>query len=487
MGGFYLHFRDPIIQLTGVEGEANRSCEQETAQGNTATETSILDQRIPTTLDHGGVRTRERPGVGTSSVENLPQVIDNEGTTSEDDRGGQQNSGLELSNAAEDRNSNLVRTSRPGGINRPTTLVLVVPVDSDHEDLSTGTQEGPILKDSFGKKLGTPSTRHGRQTWCLDKRNQSLANTAMDSLMEREPSLRLRSRQRNLMALQGNFWVLDATQLRLAREFGVLEHLPQISEHDLEDQNKGDALVKALAVAQSVWLIVQLLVRFAKHLPSSQLELMAAAFAGCSSFTYVLFWFKPKDAGQPRHFRATRYPTAEEVLAIAMEGPTTFFHYREGYWIPNNTVHRIHWSKNQEPDSADRYPRISFLIGSVTGAIIFGVPHLFAWNFAFPTTIERLIWRIAAVLAVVLPVVGLVVDLIFSFFYKRKARHARHAIMPGHFQRKFLSIISKIIWIFALSYFLVRIYMMVEVFRSLFYLPPRVFRTTWSSSVPHIG
>ncbi|KAH9203145.1 hypothetical protein DL95DRAFT_321991 [Leptodontidium sp. 2 PMI_412] len=333
--------------------------------------------------------------------------------------------------------------------------------EANRSYLSTGTQEGPILKDSFGKKLGTPSTRHGRQTWCLDNINQRLANTAMDSLMEREPSLRLRSRQRNLMALQGNFWVLDAAQLRLAREFGVLEHLPQISEHDLEDQNKGDALVKALAVAQSLWLIVQLLVRFAKHLPSSQLELMAAAFAGCSSFTYVLFWFKPKDVGQPRHFRATRYPTAEEVLAIAMEGPTTFFHYRE-----------------------DRYPRISFLIGSVTGAIIFGFPHLFAWNFAFPTTIERLIWRIAAVLAVVLPVVGLVVDLIFSFFYKRKARHA---MMPGHFQRKFLSIISKIIWTFSLSYFLVRIYMMVEVFRSLFYLPPRVFRTTWSSSIPHNG
>ena len=165
----------------------------------------------------------------------------------------------------------------------------MVPVDSDHEDLSTGTQEGPILKDSFGKKLGTPSTRHGRQTWCLDKRNQRLANIAMDSLMEREPSLRLRSRQRNLMALQGNFWVLDATQLRLAREFGVLEYLPQISEHDLEDQNKGDPLVKALAVAQGIWLIVQLLVRFAKHLPSSQLQLMATVFAGCSSFTYVLF------------------------------------------------------------------------------------------------------------------------------------------------------------------------------------------------------
>jgi hypothetical protein len=310
-------------------------------------------------------------------------------------------------------------------------------------------------------------------------------NALMQSL-EGDPSLRLRSRQRNLIALQGNIWVLDAAQLRLAREYGVLEHLPKIPEYDLEDQNKGDALVKALAVLQGLWLIVQLLVRWSKHLPSSQLELVAAAYAGCSMFTYVLFWSKPKDVGQPRDFPAARYPTAEEILAIAMEGPTTVFHYREGYWMPNNTVHRIRRSKDQESDTADRYPRITFMIGSVTGAVIFGTPHLFAWNFTFPTTAERLIWRVAAILVVILPVMGLVVDLVFSFFYKRKARRAKKNI-PGHFQNKFLNIVSRIIWIFALPYLLARVYMIVEVFRSLCYLPPHAFRTTWSSSVPHIG
>jgi hypothetical protein len=308
----------------------------------------------------------------------------------------------------------------------------------------------------------------------------------MSTLMESDPSLRLRSRQRNLIALQGNLWILDAAQLRLAREFGILEHLPKIPELDLEDQNKGDALVKALAVLQGLWLIVQLLVRWSRHLPSSQLELVAAAYAGCSMFTYALFWSKPKDVGQPRDFPAARYPTAEEILAIAMEGPTTFFHYREGYWMPNNTVHRIRWSKNKEPDTADRFPRISFMIGSATGAVIFGAPHLFAWNFVFPTTVERLLWRIASLLVVVLPILELVVNLVFSFFYKLKARPAR-TNNPGHFQNRFLNIVSKIIWIFALPYFLARLYMIVEVFTSLCYLPPNVFRTTWSSSVPHLG
>jgi hypothetical protein len=457
MGGFSLHFRDAAIRMPNVDHDGSENIEENAVQeGSIDRRISVPEQEIPTTMDLE-VRTEERPQVGTGSVDNKPPLT-----------------------------SKLGPSSPSGGLSRTEGLV---PVRPSHEDPSGDVQGVPILKDSFNKELSTSSTRHGHQMWCLDNKNQHMTNRAMDALMESlesDPSLRLRSRQRNLIALQGSVWVLDAAQLRLAREFGVLEHPPNIPEHDLEDQNKGDALVKALAVLQGLWLIVQLIVRWSKHLPSSQLELVAAAYAGCSMLTYVLFWFKPKDVGQPRDFPAARYPTAEEILEIAMEGPTTVFHYREGYWMPNNTVHRIRRSKNQETDTADRYPRITFMIGSVTSAIIFGTPHLFAWNFAFPTTVERLIWRIAAVLVVILPVLGLVVDLVFSFFYKRKARTAQTSL-PGHFQNRFLNIVSKIIWIFALPYLLARVYMIAEVFRSLCYLPPHAFRTTWSSSVPHFG
>lgn len=42
----------------------------------------------------------------------------------------------------------------------------------------------------------------------------------------------------NLAALQGNLWVLDARQLLLARELGIIERLPTLDLDDLADRNK---------------------------------------------------------------------------------------------------------------------------------------------------------------------------------------------------------------------------------------------------------
>lgn len=169
-----------------------------------------------------------------------------------------------------------------------------------------------------------------------------------------------------------------------------------------------------------------------------------------------------------------------------MEGPSTFFHYREGYWMPNNAVHRVQWGKGRDLDVADRYPRWLFIIGSAGGALIFGIPHLFAWNFAFPTDTEKLLWRIAASATVGLPVVGAIADSLISLIYKQRARRASRE-RPEEFQTRFLNNIAIVIWLFALPYLVARIYIIVEVFRSLCFLPPDAFVTTWASSVPHVG
>ena len=341
--------------------------------------------------------------------------------------------------------------------------------------------EDGVLTDLYDEELRFPPHWQGDVVWRSDKTNVRLVNAAMQQLESEGRSLRLRSRQRNLLALQGNIWILDAAQLRLARELKILRHLPQIAEHDLEDQNKGDTLVKAIAVLQTSWLILQLLVRFAKHLPSSLLELVAAAFAACSVCIYGLFWCKPKDVGTPWYFSA-RYPTEAEILEIAKEGPTTFFHYRESYWIPNNAVHRI--QRCGDHDTADGLPRLHFIGGSATGAVIFGAFHLFAWAFTFPTPVERLLWRITALLTITLPLAGILVDGLFSPLYKRWAGR-RETTPASHFQKKFLKIISRILWVFAFPYLIARVYIIVEVFRGLCFLPPRAFSTTWISSAPH--
>ena len=120
---------------------------------------------------------------------------------------------------------------------------------------------------------------------------------------------------------------LDACQLLLAREYGIIHCLPQVSEEELQDQSKGDFLVKGLAMAQSIYLGLQLIVHHLRHQPSSQLAVVVVAFAVCSFITFFLLMSKPQDVQTPRFIKSKRYPTAAEMLAIARCAPRRLFHY----------------------------------------------------------------------------------------------------------------------------------------------------------------
>jgi hypothetical protein len=61
---------------------------------------------------------------------------------------------------------------------------------------------------------------------------------------------------RNLALLCGDMWVVDANQLLLAREFGIIDTLPCLSLDSLDDLDKGDALVKLLALLQMSWMFI---------------------------------------------------------------------------------------------------------------------------------------------------------------------------------------------------------------------------------------
>ncbi|MCJ1384098.1 hypothetical protein MMC17_007214 [Xylographa soralifera] len=374
-------------------------------------------------------------------------------------------------------------------------LLNITPPQSRRE-VSYRFNRDSIPVDDFRRELSSPFGHCGDEDWIPNDINRRLVARGMQKLAMQGQSILLRSRQRNLMSLQGSIWILDAAQLRLAREQGILAQLPHIHEQVLDDQNKGDALVKVLAVIQVLWLNLTLIVRAARHLPSSQLELLVAAFTGCSFVIYVLFWNKPKDISTTRYITAARYPTEKEILDIALEGPSTFFHYREGYWIPNNAVHRMSTkstfgvasNETSENDRLDRQPRRIFLIGSAIGAVIFGAPHLAAWYFTFPTSVERVLWRVAALMTVIAPLIGALFNTTYSQLYQRSGRHrAKAREPPGSFQIRYLNKVSYMIWFFALPYLVARLYIIVEVFRCLCYLPPEAFVTTWAANIPHLN
>ncbi|KAI4695855.1 uncharacterized protein J4E88_000025 [Alternaria novae-zelandiae] len=143
----------------------------------------------------------------------------------------------------------------------------------------------------------------------------------------------------NLHVLQGDLWILDAHQLLLARELGIIKTLPNLSKDEVDDKTKEDALVKVLALGQVIWFFIQMGTRLSYHIPTSQLEIVVFSFAICTALTYGLLLDKPKDASISVTVTAARYPTPEKMIRIAIAGPYTWGKYRRSIWIPNNAIH----------------------------------------------------------------------------------------------------------------------------------------------------
>jgi len=309
--------------------------------------------------------------------------------------------------------------------------------------------------------------RIGDIDWSVSKKNKKLVSDAMEQVTEKDiRNYDWRHWYHNATVLQGNVWFLDSSQLHFARSIGVIKKLPTLSENELDDQNKGDFLVKSLAVLQVSWLIIQLIVRAARHLPSSQLEIVVLA---CSAFTfisYVLCWNKPQDVRTPRCELAARSATVEEIIKLAAMGPTTWGGLRSRHWMPNNVCHH--------PGAK------SFISGAALGSTLFGALHCIAWDFHFPSYVELILWRVASVASMGVPLVGIAGGTLIDTIIVRQYRGAE--------KFKSLMMVGEQIGIFPLAaYVLARLFIIVEIFRTMGFLPPGVYKSTWTANVPHLN
>ncbi|KAJ7745532.1 hypothetical protein DFH07DRAFT_1063138, partial [Mycena maculata] len=78
-----------------------------------------------------------------------------------------------------------------------------------------------------------------------------------------------------------------------------ISDIRNIAADDIMDKSKGDAFSKGVALLQGLWFITQILVRFAEHLPISELEVVTLAFPVVNIFIWLLWWYKPLDVQQP--------------------------------------------------------------------------------------------------------------------------------------------------------------------------------------------
>ena len=118
------------------------------------------------------------------------------------------------------------------------------------------------------------------------------------------------------------------------------------------------------------------------------------------------------------------------------------------------------------------------VLGIGGGGVLFGAVHFVAWNFEFPTPVERLLWRISCTVLVTFPLLGT-----FNYWLMQ---HAAKQI--GTLDTKVNRAVRPLTWIISLAYLLARLYLLVEVFRSLAYPQPSVFQQVdWPSAIPYMN
>ncbi|MCJ1229976.1 hypothetical protein MMC12_006647 [Toensbergia leucococca] len=274
-------------------------------------------------------------------------------------------------------------------------------------------------------------------------------------------------------------WALSSTQLLYAYQNGIISMPPSITVEELNDRSKGDALVKGFAVLQITWLIVQIGARAYQNLAITLLEITALALAACAMVIYILLWHKPQDVQTPTYIDASNVLTRENVIGLAARSPVSTLGVR-GFYLHGVAVRVMADSIFPWPRGiAISLPRSkapiilnAIFIGIGVGGVLFGSIHFVAWNFEFPTPVERLLWRTSCSVLVILP--------LFNVLMYCITQHAGEG--PG---TRFLRPLG---YLSGPLYFLARIFLLVEVFRSLAYSPPSSFEdVNWPSAIPHVN
>jgi hypothetical protein len=98
--------------------------------------------------------------------------------------------------------------------------------------------------------------------------------------------------------------------------------------------------------------------------------------------------------------------------------------------------------------------------------------HLLAWNYEFPTPVERRLWQASAIVTLATLPLFVLVGFVFA--------HRMFVSFSGY-------LVGLVSLILAVVFIAARLSILVEVVRSLAFQPPETFRTTWAANVPHVG
>lgn len=256
---------------------------------------------------------------------------------------------------------------------------------------------------------------------------------------------------------------LEIADLRIA---AISAFIGGIAEADIEDRSKGDTLSKGLVVLQTVWFIVQCIVRRQfKHLPLTELEGITLAFAALNVMTYCFWYYKPLHIEYP-YTVAVIGPTPPAARPLV---PTIRQRFSDMVWgqtratatsVP--TFYSV--LRRNQKTWAELPQAVAFMSAG------FGSLHFIAFSHTDMAHTEKLLWGIsAAVISGVPPII---------FIYYRSVGYVYSSISSS------LSIVS---FFLGFCYVIARGVLIVLAFKSMWSLPTQAYQTvTWSTFAPNI-
>ncbi|KAI0062797.1 hypothetical protein BV25DRAFT_1915917 [Artomyces pyxidatus] len=176
------------------------------------------------------------------------------------------------------------------------------------------------------------------------------------------------------------------------------------ADDEIRGWSQGDALSKTLAVVQTLWFVIQCIARRVEGLPIMQLEVMTLAYTIMTVAMYAAWWDKPQNVGSPVRVVVKKLPESELPQLEHPQWYEWVFVVTAGWqdiFVDLRTHPRVptFYGGGTNSDLNDTYADV---IAS-GAAMVFGAVHCAAWNYAFPSRAEQLLWRISSVAIVVLP------------------------------------------------------------------------------------
>ncbi|KAF8414474.1 hypothetical protein L210DRAFT_3467189 [Boletus edulis BED1] len=208
---------------------------------------------------------------------------------------------------------------------------------------------------------------------------------------------------------------------------------PVITAKDIKGRSKSDALGKAILAPQLFWFMLQVVVRGSTGLAVTLIELDTVCMAVLSLLVLFLWWDKPLRLDCCHTFYSPREVKPDPPTAIALyvsnawkSDPSClstlmgcFIHTQEAQSTTNDKETTL-VVKNDKPSRSKSSRLVDKLDKDLVTAVSCGVTwmilgglHLIAWNFDFPTEMEKVLWRVASLTLAAGPPATLSLFLIF--------------------------------------------------------------------------